>query len=517
MFDTRARLSAVTVVIALLAAAGCRGPVAVEKTQTHADRFPLGTTLVVYDSTHDRTYFATEDYAQEQRTGARFALKDISPDALSISGVRDVIGGNAFVLDATTLRLARRLDTPCAWWEGSRLAYLRLDDRGRGRGIVASGRVSKASTGESEILLGDLKGRFFLGAILVRPAAVPSGPTYRLQFWERTKAGGLKLVRNLATTYGYEPGHMGAPSHFEALGEGLAVFDFPGGLVDWGFVGVLQGQRVTAPLEDQKGRPLVLEQPPIIAGVAIVGLAEATTVPGLDPIGDRYFYQVTETSISLKPIASNVVFVTYDPGQRAVGFGVADKDGVSVKWGSPPGPSGSQTEGEERGRVHGGPEPRPAPTGRAPLDAESPYRIRSRTVPAEFARAYEFLEFIKYPHEPTDAGEARDAPRWNTSKFLSYLSSKGVIFTDVNDDSEVHRSLKRIRGELTRRAGVAFGSFAHLSHIYSIPYTQYSELTFTKMRGRFTVHVADWYDLAFVQIKGKLYLSRCDYLMEEGD
>jgi len=58
-----------------------------EATRQSADRFPAGTTLVVYDNTHDRTYFATEDFVQEQRTEVRFSLEDqyVAAGAISVS------------------------------------------------------------------------------------------------------------------------------------------------------------------------------------------------------------------------------------------------------------------------------------------------------------------------------------------------------------------------------------------------------------------------------------------------
>jgi len=110
-----------------------------EATRQSADRFPAGTTLVVYDNTHDRTYFATEDFVQEQRTEVRFSLEDqyVAAGAISVSEdgqrliLRDALGSAFFVLDAANLRLVRQLDATWAWWDGSRLGYLQLDDWGR--------------------------------------------------------------------------------------------------------------------------------------------------------------------------------------------------------------------------------------------------------------------------------------------------------------------------------------------------------------------------------------------------
>jgi len=316
------------------------------------DRFPMGTYLVAYGP-HGRTYSATDDAMWEQRSGARFSLADVSavPDAIRISAdgkrliLRNPGGWDSYVLDAANLHLLRHLDTVLTWWEGSSLGHIEVDDEGHGRRVVVGQQESPVDTGNTEILVGGSDGKYFLGALPLRSEAAHGERMYRLEMWERTSAGKLRLLHDLATTTGYEPGHMGAPSHFEAFTEDLAVFGFPEGLVDDDFVSVYQGGRATAPLKDPNGRPLVFIGGPIIAGDAIVGLAEAVIVPHLEPSGDRCFYRVTTREASLKPVASNVVLVTYSPAQRAVGFGVADNEGVCVKWGSPPEPSTTQKSG----------------------------------------------------------------------------------------------------------------------------------------------------------------------------
>jgi hypothetical protein len=42
-------------------------------------------------------------------------------------------------------------------------------------------------------------------------------------------------------------------------------------------------------------------------------------------------------------------------------------------------------------------------------------------------------------------------------------------------------SKDQIKAQLSKRKGDVFVSFAHLSHIYSIPYKQYSELYFEEI------------------------------------
>ena len=112
----------------------------------------------------------------------------------------------------------------------------------------------------------------------------------------------------------------------------VAVFGFPNGAADTDdFVGVLHGDRVVAPLKDSAGMPLQFTQSPIVAGNAIVGLAQAVD-QSLMVTGARFIYRVTATGVDLQPIESNVAFVTYSPERRAIGWGIADKDGVSVRY-----------------------------------------------------------------------------------------------------------------------------------------------------------------------------------------
>ena len=87
---------------------------------------------------------------------------------------------------------------------------------------------------------------------------------------------------------------------------------------------MVQGGRVVSPLADSRGRSLQFVGSPLVANGAITGIAEA-----LDPMGPRlmtgarFIYRVTPKRITLRPIASNVRFITYNPSQRAVGVGVA--------------------------------------------------------------------------------------------------------------------------------------------------------------------------------------------------
>ncbi len=84
-----------------------------------------------------------------------------------------------------------------------------------------------------------------------------------------------------------------------------------------------------SPVEDSKGRALLFVGSPLVANGAITGIAEAEAPPNR-MTGARFIYRVTPRRITLRPIASNVRFVTYGPSWRAVGVGVATKRGVRV-------------------------------------------------------------------------------------------------------------------------------------------------------------------------------------------
>jgi hypothetical protein len=147
----------------------------------------------------------------------------------------------------------------------------------------------------------------------------------------------------------------------------------------------------------------------------------------------------------------------------------------------------------------------------------SPYRVTTRNVPPEFTQAFEFLEFIKFPNEPKGVFNPQAAPHWNASKFMIFIAANGVTFSDVNRDTPFHGSRTQIQASLMSRRGEIFSMFSHLAMIYSIPYKQYSELSFEKTNNEFVVNVGDSYRLTFMSEGASLRLTKCDYLMVEGD
>ena len=151
------------------------------------------------------------------------------------------------------------------------------------------------------------------------------------------------------------------------------------------------------------------------------------------------------------------------------------------------------------------------------LPAGSTHRIRKRVVPLKHEKAFRFLELLRWPKAPSDAFDPTHAPKWDVKKLISYIPADGVTFSDVNGYMVGHVPKGQIRAQLEKREGRVFANFSHLSHIYSIPYKQYSELHFEDTRNGVTIDVGGWYQITFRYVAGKPYLSKWHYGQFEGD
>jgi hypothetical protein len=140
------------------------------------------------------------------------------------------------------------------------------------------------------------------------------------------------------------------------------------------------------------------------------------------------------------------------------------------------------------------------------------FRIHKRDIPTEYKDVLRFFEVIQNPVEPHDAFSAKDAPRWDVSQLMRFVSRNGIRFTDVNHEIEGRISAKQIQNALDMRKGKAFRAFAHLSHIYSIPYKQYSELNFQSSKDSVVVSVSHWYRLTFDRSGAHPVISKWEYL-----
>jgi hypothetical protein len=145
------------------------------------------------------------------------------------------------------------------------------------------------------------------------------------------------------------------------------------------------------------------------------------------------------------------------------------------------------------------------------------YRIQARSIPLGFESEAAFLDVIKWPVEPHEAFDAKNAPEWNLEALSQFIPDSGIDFTDVNRRGKKHFSRETILGSLKKRKGQPFVTFSHLSHIYSVPYKQYSSLEFKRVGATTVVRVATWYRLTFRHSTHSAQLLRCDYLQLEGE
>jgi hypothetical protein len=154
----------------------------------------------------------------------------------------------------------------------------------------------------------------------------------------------------------------------------------------------------------------------------------------------------------------------------------------------------------------------------AAKDNNSEYLIKERQIPQEYIDTYNFLELLKNTKQPIGAFNPIEAPKWDINKVMEYISKDSVTFVDPNYDKiTIKTTYLNIEKALKVRKGKIFEKFAHLSHIYSIPYKQYSELKFVKTGNSVIVYLAGWYKLEFINNESRYKLIKCEYLQIEGD
>ncbi len=155
-------------------------------------------------------------------------------------------------------------------------------------------------------------------------------------------------------------------------------------------------------------------------------------------------------------------------------------------------------------------------TASALILSHESFLIERRVTPAGFEGEAQFLELLKYPKPPVREFHVEDAPRWDVQTVARYLSDGTITFTDVNDSSRITEAKSATERSLQSRKGRAFRVFSHLSHIYSIPYRQYSELHFSSPKTDTSiVEVSTWYRLTFQRTPQGVKLKQIDYLVLE--
>ncbi|MFZ2162919.1 MAG: hypothetical protein WAW02_11935 [Sideroxyarcus sp.] len=149
--------------------------------------------------------------------------------------------------------------------------------------------------------------------------------------------------------------------------------------------------------------------------------------------------------------------------------------------------------------------------------AEESYEIKERVTPSGFEAEATFFEFVKWPGGFEGVLVTSKAPHWNLDMLAKYIPSEGITFEDVNYLEAVHISRDKILRSLKARKGYPFKTFASLSYVYSIPYKQYSSLSFEKQGESSVVKMANKYVFTFRHTSKGIELVRCANIENEGE
>jgi hypothetical protein len=110
-------------------------------------------------------------------------------------------------------------------------------------------------------------------------------------------------------------------------------------------------------------------------------------------------------------------------------------------------------------------------------------------------------------------------PNVTARSVLSLVSDSGLVLDDVNEpDTTIRATPAAIARAIEKREGRVFVSLAHLAHLYSLPYPQYSSLRFTPTSSGIDVDVGtSSYHVRFVRQGDGLRISRISYAELEGE
>jgi len=308
------------------------------QTETH---FLSVTRMVFIDGDHHRVYAATPSALREIHSGATFLFPDpygraetitFTPDGKQLLLRRTF---DAFLLNAKSLHLLRHINTRFVWLEGAQLVSIEVDDnndsdkeyvkRGYKRTWLPKGMHFTAVSQRGSYLIGTK-------VILRGKNARSSYPTVRYLLLRRIRKGGFVVVKKLPK-YTYDGASQGGPFYCEALPGPIVAFGLPiYCAIDMSRAGFYRaGHMVVLPQESEHFY-LRYEHTPVLAGNAIVGLAQKTRWSDRHPTSQMYFFRLTKRGLVIKKVAANVEFVTYDTKQNRVGMGYSEKDGVILRW-----------------------------------------------------------------------------------------------------------------------------------------------------------------------------------------
>jgi hypothetical protein len=132
-------------------------------------------------------------------------------------------------------------------------------------------------------------------------------------------------------------------------------------------------------------------------------------------------------------------------------------------------------------------------------------RIYARDVPARYQSIFQFFQLIERPHDKVKTSDESPPSDWPVTEISKFISPEGIRFSDVQKEGlNGLYSKPRIQQELERRKGPIFEIFNWLCNHYSMPYKQYSELSFQAYGDKVSVVLGDGGDVRLVFRQGGL-------------
>ncbi len=306
-------------------------------------RFPLSTEMVFVDGAHHRVYAATDSTLREIHSGATFLFPEaqygraeaitFTPDGKKLLLRRTF---DAFLLEAKSLHLLTHINTRFVWLEGSKLVSIDQDDNDDAdREYVKRGNKRTYFPRGMHFVAVSQRGSYLMGTKVISRGnrAQYNVPTLRFLLLRRTRRGSFVVVKKLPK-YTYDGASSGEPFYCEVLSSALFAFGMPGSRIDTSRVGFYRAGHVVKISQEEVSKSfyLLYVHTPVLAGNAIVGLAQKTRWSDRHPMSQMYFYRLTKRGLVIKKVAANVEFVTYDAKKHRVGMGYDEKDAVILRW-----------------------------------------------------------------------------------------------------------------------------------------------------------------------------------------
>jgi hypothetical protein len=139
-----------------------------------------------------------------------------------------------------------------------------------------------------------------------------------------------------------------------------------------------------------------------------------------------------------------------------------------------------------------------------PIQAEDPSNLSS--ISAEPA-VEKFLVAVKDNQPPKRKFNPADAPSWDITQLLSFVSSGGVGLTEGLSKSPAEYSKQAFENELRQRRGKLFTAIAHIAFLLSKGKPQYSTIKVYRRDKVTILQIATFYELTFSPTPSGLMLT----------